>query len=67
MDVLRAELDLFRRREMIVTVDDLLRRRTKLAMIRSAEDLAADPGMAEVSEIFRSSAAADQRIPQAET
>ncbi len=66
-DVLRAELDLFRRREMIVTVDDLLRRRTKLAMIRSAEDLAADPGMAEVSEIFGSSAAADQRIPQAET
>jgi glycerol-3-phosphate dehydrogenase len=47
-DVLRAELDLFRRREMIVTADDLLRRRTKLAMIRSADDLAADPGMVEL-------------------
>ncbi|MGH1493504.1 MAG: glycerol-3-phosphate dehydrogenase/oxidase [Acidimicrobiales bacterium] len=51
-DVLRAELDLFHRREMIVSVDDLLRRRTKLALIHRAEDLAADPGMAEVSEIF---------------
>lgn len=51
-DILRAELELFRQREMIVTADDLLRRRTKLAMIRRAEDLAADPGMAEVSEIL---------------
>jgi glycerol-3-phosphate dehydrogenase len=47
-DLLRGELEVYRRREMIVTVDDFLRRRTKLALIRRADELAADPGMAEV-------------------
>lgn len=47
-DLLRAELDLFRRREMIVTAEDFLRRRTKLALIHRADVLAADPGLAEV-------------------
>jgi glycerol-3-phosphate dehydrogenase len=37
---------------MIVSVEDFLRRRTKIALIRSEEDLAADPGMAEVSRFF---------------
>jgi glycerol-3-phosphate dehydrogenase len=51
-DVLKAELPLFAQREMIVSVEDFLRRRTKIALIRSEEDLAADPGMAEVSRFF---------------
>ncbi len=45
-DLLRAELDLFRRREMIVTAEDFLRRRTKLALLHRADDLAAEPGLA---------------------
>ncbi|MEM9655359.1 MAG: FAD-dependent oxidoreductase, partial [Actinomycetota bacterium] len=51
-DVLRAELALYDKREMIVTMEDFLRRRTKLALIHRDEDLAADPGMAEVSRYF---------------
>ncbi|MGF1596544.1 MAG: FAD-dependent oxidoreductase [Acidimicrobiales bacterium] len=47
-DVLRGELPLFADREMIVHLDDFLRRRTTLAMVRRADDLADDPGMAEV-------------------
>ncbi len=49
-DVLRGELELFRRREMIVTIDDFLRRRTKLSLIHRSETLAADPGMVELCE-----------------
>lgn len=49
-DVLRAELPLFARREMIVSMEDFLRRRTKLALIHRAEHIASDPGMAEVSQ-----------------
>lgn len=51
-DVLRAELRLFDRREMIVTIEDLLRRRTKLALIHRQNDLDADPGMAEITQLF---------------
>lgn len=49
-DVLRAELPLYAEREMIVDLDDFLRRRTKLALLRRADDLAADPGMTEVRD-----------------
>lgn len=49
-DLLRGELDLFNRREMIVTAEDFLRRRTKLALIHRPEVLAADPGLAEVCQ-----------------
>ena len=51
-DVLRAELPLFAQREMIVSMEDFLRRRTKLALIHRDEDLATDPGMAEVGRLF---------------
>ncbi len=47
-DLLRGELPLYAEREMIVHLDDFLRRRTKLAMLQRSDDLAADPGMAEV-------------------
>ena len=49
-DLLRGELALLAEREMIVTVEDLLRRRTKLSLVHRDEDLAADPGMAELME-----------------
>ncbi|MEM7276205.1 MAG: FAD-dependent oxidoreductase, partial [Actinomycetota bacterium] len=51
-DVLRAELPLFTRREMIVRVDDFLRRRTKLSLIHRRDDLMNDPGMPEVIAAF---------------
>jgi glycerol-3-phosphate dehydrogenase len=47
-DIIRAELGLYAEREMIVNVEDFLRRRTKLAMLHRADRLAADPGMDEV-------------------
>ncbi len=49
-DLLRAELDVMARREMIVRLDDLVRRRTKLALVTPASSLATDPGMAEVHQ-----------------
>ncbi len=51
-DLLRAELPLMAEREMIVRPDDLLRRRTKVAMITRRDDLGADPGMAEINATF---------------
>lgn len=47
-DVLAAEVPLHLEREMVVKLDDLLRRRTKLALIHSEEKLAAEPGVAEI-------------------
>ena len=40
-DVLRAEIPLYAEREMVMTLDDFLRRRTKLAMLHRPETLAA--------------------------
>ena len=47
-DIVRAELALYAEREMIVRLDDFLRRRTKLAIVHRPADLAADPGLDEV-------------------
>lgn len=47
-DVLAAEVPLYLEREMVVNLDDMLRRRTKLALIHSEEKLAAEPGVAEI-------------------
>jgi len=47
-DVLAAEVPLHLEREMVVNLDDMLRRRTKLALIHSEEKLAAEPGVAEI-------------------
>jgi glycerol-3-phosphate dehydrogenase len=51
-DLLRAELPLYARREMIVTLDDFLRRRTKLAMLHRADRLAADAGIGEAADLL---------------
>jgi glycerol-3-phosphate dehydrogenase len=45
-DMLRAELGLMAEREMVTTLADFLRRRTKLGLIVRHDELAADPGMA---------------------
>jgi len=44
-DLLRVELTLYTEREMIVTMEDFLRRRTKLAMLHCSQDLASAPGL----------------------
>jgi glycerol-3-phosphate dehydrogenase len=49
-DLLRGELALYARREMVVELDDLFRRRTKLAMLHPAAALATDPGAAEIRD-----------------
>ncbi len=48
-DLLRGELALYAEREMIVRLDDFLRRRTKLAMLHRAADLADEPGIKEAA------------------
>ena len=47
-DLLRAEVKLAAEREMVVRLDDFLRRRTKLSMIHREVDLMADPGFTEI-------------------
>ncbi len=47
-DVLRGEIPLYLEREMVVNLDDLLRRRTKLALIHRNEKLTAEPAIADI-------------------
>ena len=51
-DVLRAEIPLYLDDEMVVNLDDLLRRRTKLAMLHRADDLAAEPGINGIGRVL---------------
>ncbi|MEM9135434.1 MAG: FAD-dependent oxidoreductase [Actinomycetota bacterium] len=48
-DILVAEVELYADREMIVHLDDFLRRRTKLAMLHRAEALDDEPGLKEAA------------------
>ncbi len=47
-DVLRGEISVYLEREMVVNLDDLLRRRTKLALIHRQEMLRAEPAIADI-------------------
>ena len=49
-DILKGEIPLYLEREMVVDIDDLLRRRTKLALIHRSDDLAISPGITEVTK-----------------
>ena len=49
-DHLRAELELISETEMVVSLDDFLRRRSKVAMLNRAGDVRADPGLAALAE-----------------
>jgi glycerol-3-phosphate dehydrogenase len=53
-DIIRAELDLMQRTEMIVSIDDFLRRRTLLAQTTDARDLAVAVENAELDRLFLS-------------
>jgi glycerol-3-phosphate dehydrogenase len=51
-DVLWAEISLMAEREMIATIDDFLRRRTKLSLIFKRDELLAHPDMPRVKELL---------------
>ena len=51
-DYLRAELHTAAEHEMIVRLDDFMRRRSKIDLVVSDADIAASPGLREVAEIL---------------
>ncbi|WP_371194882.1 FAD-dependent oxidoreductase [Glaciecola sp. SC05] len=51
-EYLRAELHYAARREMITTLEDFLRRRSKIEMVLRKEDIIATPGIIEACEIL---------------
>jgi glycerol-3-phosphate dehydrogenase len=64
---LRAELELVARREMVVELEDLLRRRTGLAQSLRPEELLASPGLAELCAILFGERAEARRAAWAAT
>ena len=57
VDYSEAEVRVMARREHVFALEDFLRRRTSLAMLESAERLAADAGVARAAEILAEGAA----------
>jgi glycerol-3-phosphate dehydrogenase len=57
-DYCRAEIEVVAEEEWIVTMDDFLRRRTRLGQLERPADLRADPGVVEASRILLSEHAA---------
>jgi glycerol-3-phosphate dehydrogenase len=51
-DYLRCEIELARRQEMIVTLEDFLRRRSKIALVVRRDDIAAADGLMEACGIL---------------
>jgi glycerol-3-phosphate dehydrogenase len=62
-EYLRCEIELAARREMITLLDDFLRRRSKIALVIRASDLAAAPGLVEACRILFGDAA-DERLAE---
>ena len=59
-EYIRCELHLAARREMITKLEDFLRRRSKIALIASAEAIRAAPGLVEACEILFGDAAQEK-------
>lgn len=51
-EYLRGEIELAARREMITTLDDFLRRRSKISLVVRSEDLLAAPGLRKACDIL---------------
>ena len=51
-EYIRAELHYAARREMITTLDDFLRRRSKIAMVLRSSEILSSPGLLEACEIL---------------
>jgi glycerol-3-phosphate dehydrogenase len=56
-EYLRCEIELAARREMIVDLDDFLRRRSKIALVLCFQDIVSAPGLAEACRILFGDAA----------
>jgi glycerol-3-phosphate dehydrogenase len=56
-EYLRCEIELAARREMIVELDDFLRRRSKIALVLGFDDIVAAPGLREACRILFGEAA----------
>jgi glycerol-3-phosphate dehydrogenase len=59
-EYIRAELRLTARDEMVTTLDDFLRRRSKIALVMREADLARAPGLDEAAEILLGDRAAHE-------
>jgi alpha-glycerophosphate oxidase/glycerol-3-phosphate dehydrogenase len=62
-DYLRVELHVAAQSEMITRLDDFMRRRSKIELVVSADDIATSPGLREVAEILFG-ADADRRLAE---
>jgi glycerol-3-phosphate dehydrogenase len=62
-EYLRCEIELAARREMIVKLDDFLRRRSKIALVIRFGEIAAAPGLREACRILFG-AAADEKLAE---
>jgi glycerol-3-phosphate dehydrogenase len=51
-DYIRCEIQLAKRQEMIVKLEDFLRRRSKIALVVRREDIRNAPGLMEACEIL---------------
>jgi glycerol-3-phosphate dehydrogenase len=51
-DYLRAELYTAAEHEMVVTLDDFMRRRSKIDLVVSDRDILGSPGLTEVAQIL---------------
>ena len=60
-DYLRAELHTAAEHEMVVTLDDFMRRRSKIDLVVRDRDIVSSPGLREVAEILFG-ADADRRL-----
>jgi glycerol-3-phosphate dehydrogenase len=59
-EYIRAEIDLAARREMIVTLEDFLRRRSKIALMMSRDEIRAARGLKEACRILFGEAAEER-------
>jgi alpha-glycerophosphate oxidase/glycerol-3-phosphate dehydrogenase len=59
-EYLRAEIELAARREMITTLDDFLRRRSKISQVVSQQDIINAPGLKLACEILFGDLAEDK-------
>jgi glycerol-3-phosphate dehydrogenase len=62
-EYLRCEIELAARREMVVTLDDFLRRRSKISLVLRHDDILAAPGLAEACQLLFG-ADADRRLEE---
>lgn len=62
-EIMRAELEYARGREMVIRLEDFLRRRTRVAQLIAQDELARDPGLKTVCEVLFGEAA-DERLTE---